>query len=102
MKPGKYVKNPFYVEAVQVTADNLDEVARWCSGEIIKSLLPKVDRAPDDTEAVECVKVPVLRPANDRWTKAFVGDWVVKAGAGFKVYAAKAFKRDFKPRPTEG
>jgi hypothetical protein len=30
----KYVRKPFEVEAVQVTEENLEEVAQWCHGEL--------------------------------------------------------------------
>ncbi len=41
------------------------------------------------------ISVPVKRPLNRRQTTAFVGDWVLKANKGFKVYTDKAFKENF-------
>lgn len=85
----KFTRKPFEVDAVQVTAENIEEVAKWCQGEVITE-----DGQP-------CVKVRVLRALNDRQTKAFVGDWVLYAGTGYKVYIDKAFKKSFTEKSEE-
>lgn len=89
MQTTKFTRKPFEVDAVQVTADNIEEVAKWCQGEVITE---------DDQP---CIKVRVLRALNDRQTKAFVGDWVLYAGTGYKVYIDKAFKKSFVERSEE-
>lgn len=83
MTINSYSRKPFNVEAVQVTAENMAQVAEWCSGEVIT----------DDTS--KYVKVSVNKPLNDRLTKAFIGDWVSKAWFGYKVYTNRAFTREF-------
>lgn len=83
-KLSKFARKPFYVDAVRVSEDNLEEVAKWCSGEIFT-----------DSMEGRYVKVRVHRPLTDRQTKAFVGDWVLFAGTGFKVYTPKAFDKSF-------
>lgn len=80
----KYVRKPFHIDAVRVTAKNIDEVASWCGGDVRTS-----------EENKKYVKVRVHRPLNDRQTMAFVGDWVLYAGTGFKVYTHKAFISSF-------
>lgn len=86
MKTSKFTRKPFEVEAVQVTADNFEEVANWCQGEVVtNSALDKH------------IKVRVLRVLNERQTQAFVGDWVLYAGTGYKVYTNKAFRNSFDP-----
>lgn len=84
-----YVRRPFNVEAVQVTAENMEDVAQWCSGDIRTA--KKEANGPDE----KYVKVTVYRSLNDRQTKAFAGDWVLFAGTIFKVYTAKAFEKSF-------
>lgn len=79
-----YVRKPFEVEAVQVTEENLTDVADWCDGDIRHT----ADKVP-------FVKVQVARPLTTRQTRAFVGDWILYAGRGFKVYTAKAFEGAF-------
>lgn len=86
----KYVRKPFYIDAVQVTAANIAEVAKWADGEV-----------RTDNNKAQYVKVRVHRPLNDRQTKAFVGDWVLYAGTGFKVYTPKAFANSFEQASTE-
>lgn len=85
----KYMRKPFLVEGVRVTSDNMEDVAKWCSGSV-DSTIPRGKKEP-----VNYVKVRVLRPMNDRQTMAFQGDWVLYAGTGYKVYSDKAFKDSF-------
>lgn len=91
MNTQKFVRKPFEVEAAQVTAENLEEVAAWCRGTVNTD-------GPGGTEPGDAyVKVTVARALNERQTKAFVGDWVLQAGNGFKVYTSKAFNKSFEP-----
>lgn len=79
----KYVRKPFFVDAVQVTAENLADVAEWCGGDVRTA------------GQAQYIKVRVVRPLNERQTKAMIGDWVLYAGTGFKVYTPKAFSGAF-------
>lgn len=79
----QYIRKPFYIDAVKVTVDNIQEVAKWVNSEV----------RTDDSG--QYVKVRVHRPANDRQTKAYVGDRVLYAGTGYKVYTEKAFVQSF-------
>ena len=88
IKTVRAMRKPFYVEAVRVTADNMALVAQWCEGEI------RVLKRQNADEALY-IQVHVVRPLNDRQTKAFVGDYVLRAGAGWKVYTHKAYKEAF-------
>lgn len=87
METRTFIRKSFEVEAVQVTAENMVEVAEWCRGRVVK--------AKADEE--QHVKVRVMRVMDERQTKAFVGDWVLYAGTGYKVYNAKAFVKSFEP-----
>ena len=85
----KFVRKPFYIDAVQVTEENLGAVAKWCKGDVttVKDSKGKV------TDLY--VKVRVHRPLNERQTKAYIGDYVLYAGSGYKVYTSKAFMGSF-------
>lgn len=85
IQTARFARKPFEVEAVQVTAENFKDVAEWCGGEI--------KTFPNE----EFIKIKVARVLNERQTKAFIGDWVLKAGQGFKVYTNKAFLKSFDP-----
>jgi hypothetical protein len=93
LNPQKYVRRPFPVEAVEVTADNMREVANWCGGRV------RTDRQHWSSRSGEkYVQVHVPRALNDRQTMAYVGDWVLYSGNGpngFKVYNPKAFETSF-------
>lgn len=79
----QYTRKPFNVDAVQVTAENIAEVTGWCKGAI------------EHDGSVPFIKVQVARVIDERQTKAFVGDWVLYAWTGYKVYTDKAFKKTF-------
>jgi len=86
----KYARVAFHVGAVQVTEDNMGDVADWCGGDI---------RTMNDEEGdlIPYIKVRVKRPLTPRQTKAFIGDWVLQAGTGYKVYTDNAFQKCFEP-----
>lgn len=79
----KYIRKPFKIDAVQVTSENMEAVAEWVNGKLTED------------EVGKHIKVRVHRPLNDRQTKAYVGDWVLAAGTGYKVYNDSAFKKSF-------
>lgn len=89
-----FVRKPFYVDAVQVTSENMAEVAEWCNGAV------RDIKNQDGSVSSQYIKVQVSRAITDRQTKAFAGDWVLKAGSGFKVYTPKAFEKSFDPVDT--
>lgn len=93
IKPVKYMRKPFFVEAVEVTAENIAEVAQWCHGSLRQSA------GPGGRRPQKYIKVNVKRPLTPRQTMAYVGDWVVTASdqtiRGFKVYTPRAFEQSF-------
>lgn len=89
MKTTTYVRKPFYIQAVRVTESNMDEIAQWCGGEV------EVRQSSTDEKPIAHVRVRVHRPLNERQTTAFIGDWVLEAETGFKIYTAKAFEKSF-------
>lgn len=86
----RYARKPFTIEAVRVTSSNLQDVAKWCESDV------RIDE-----KGKNHVFVRVHRPINDRQSKAYVGDWVLKAGTGFKVYTNKAFHNSFEKDATQ-
>lgn len=80
----RFARKPFYVDAVQVSEENMQAVAKWCEGTI------------EGTDAGEnYIRVKTHRPLNERQSKAFVGDWILFANQGFKIYTPKAFNHSF-------
>lgn len=78
-----YTRKPFSIEAVRVTEENMEDVAKWCGGEIHKY------------NGKRFIKVDVARPLTEKQTKAFAGDWVLRVKTSFKVYQHKAFVSNF-------
>lgn len=88
----KHTRRPFNVEAVKVTAENMEQVAKWCRGQVRSSA------GPGGRNPQRYIKVPVKIPLTTRQTQAYAGDWVVIAldkPKGFKVYTPKAFASTF-------
>lgn len=88
-----YVRKPFLVDAIQVTADNMQEVAKWAQGDVRITHEAFVHGGKKGSRPY--VHVRVQRPLGERQTMAFEGDWVLYAGTGYKVYSNKAFKETF-------
>lgn len=84
MQTNTYVRKPFKVEGIQVTDENMHEVAEWCKGTLER-----------DNQEKPYIAVPVLKPVSERQKTAFVGDWVLKFNNGFKVFNDKAFHGSF-------
>jgi len=80
-------RKPFYVDAVRVTAGNMPAVCEWSGGEMHATL-------PEEG-LKRYVKVPVEGARNERQTRAYAGDWVLKANGKFKVYTHKAYLNGF-------
>lgn len=85
----EFERLPFTVEAVEVTAANMSQVAKWCGGEI---------KSEGKRGTKKFILIDVKRALNDRQKQAYVGDWVLRAGSGYKVYTPKAFQTSFRQK----
>lgn len=99
---GKYVRKPFAVEAVEVTKENIQEVAQWCGGKVMRHRRKDYGyREGFD----QFIKVDVRKPLNERQTRAYYGDWILAAETGpspsFKVYTQQAFAGSFQKEVEE-
>lgn len=84
----EFVRKPFTIQAVRVTAENMEKVAKWCGGEI----------RTREKSKTRYISVDVARPLNERQTMAYIGDHVMYAGNGYKVYNDTAFNNSFDPK----
>ena len=87
----QFRRKTFDVDAIQVTPDNIQEVAEWCGGDVRTEKQKGRD--------VKFVKVRVYKALDDEQTKAFPGNFVVYMGSGYKVYKYNAFMRTFERLP---
>lgn len=83
MEIKQFKRRPFSVEGVQVTEENIMEVAEWCGGDVRRTV----------NEIY--IKVKTHRPLNEKQRRAYVTDWVLKAKTGFKVYTEQALENSF-------
>lgn len=78
-----YVRKPFTVEAVEVTEDNIDEIAKMCG------TIETTDRGDKfikvDQEVVKNV------------TRVYVGFWMTKNGGSIRFYSKRIFTQQFIP-----
>lgn len=83
-----FSRKTFDVEAVQVTDDNMPEVAKWCGGSIKRT-----------GSGESYVNVPVKQPTNPEKNRnpfrAFPGYWVLKSNTGCRVYTQSGFEAAF-------
>jgi hypothetical protein len=89
----KYVRKPLVVDAVQVTEENFEELARWCQGTIQNN-----DGTTNNGEVnprSQHIHVRVHNPRGVRQSRAFVGDWLLYTDMGYKIYNTKAFLGSF-------
>lgn len=92
IKTEKAERIPFEVEYVRVTEENMVEAAEWCNGEVMASSTDQKD---------SFIKVRVHRPVTKKQTEAHVGDYILYAGTGYKVYTQKAFEKSFRKTTSQ-
>jgi hypothetical protein len=87
------MRQPFFVTGIQVTDENMQEIASWCEGHVVGS----GDR--------RFVRVPVDNPRAVKQTEARVGQWVLrsknKGSYTYKVYTDASVQREFVQIPTD-
>lgn len=87
MMATRFMRQPFYVTGIEVTSENMEAVARWCQGHVIRD----GDRS--------FIRVPVDRATNRRQTEAYVGLWVTASKQrglrSFKVYTREWLDKNF-------
>lgn len=90
IKTQRYVRKPIYVDAVQVTEENFEELALWCQGDIKRGGTGRF------------IFVRVTQPKTPRQTRAFVGDWLLYTDTGYKIYTEQSFKSSFDLAESNG
>jgi hypothetical protein len=88
---GKYDRRPFSVLAVQVDFENVDAIAEWCKGTVIKQKTKLMGVETD---------VPAIRVEGqgDNRGKSFVatlGCYIVELNGSFRVYKPASFHSTF-------
>jgi hypothetical protein len=87
----KFQRKTFSIQAIQVTNENMPELARWCNGEMLL-------KEPAPGTFVKAIAVPTTRSAGKQVkVYAYVGDWVSRLTEAnhFRVYREKTFLEAF-------
>lgn len=86
MSGEKYRKKPIVIDAVQVTRENVADVAKWCGGRVIE-----VEKPGDPTDVYVALDIPTLEGVmraetfhESTWDgrKYLGGDYVIKGVQG--------------------
>lgn len=93
-----YQRKTFRVQAIQVTVENMAELADWCGGDK-KVYKPEASKLSGDYRAGQwCIQVTIHRVAGRMIkTHAFAGDWITRLteANNFRVYPDKSFSMAF-------
>lgn len=84
-----FIRKPFQVQAVQITSENMEEVAIMIGGRI------KVD------ESTDIPFIQLNRQIIPNVGKAYIGWWVTQLGENFRCYATKVFHEQFDEVTTD-
>lgn len=88
VKATQFVRMPFVAQGFKVEEDNMEAIATWCQGNVVRENTPR-----------PFVRVPVDRPTNQKQTQAFVGTWVLVSvfenTKTYKVYRPEWLERTF-------
>lgn len=80
-----YTRRPFSVDAVQVTNENLEDVAKWCGGSVVNTT--------NEGKAVRLANSKSRR--GPKLPLAKIGDWVLTGPDGFRAFSDGAFNKVF-------
>lgn len=92
-----FQRKTFVVQAKQVKADEMVELAEWCGGVFIASYQPEPHMASGNYKVGHpCIEVMVDRTTGKK-LRAFVGDWLthIHGSNRFKIYRDATFKEAF-------
>ena len=81
----KFRRKPIEVEAVQLTVENIGEVAKWCNG-----CVKEMGRGPR--------QMAIDIPSPEGGLRALIGDWIIKGVNGeFELYWSDVFDANYEP-----
>jgi hypothetical protein len=90
----RFVLKPVYVDAFQITEENMEELARWSGSDV-----REIEERDNRNVATGKMKryILTIKDPNERKGRGFVGDWIVRKKYGFGVYSHAQFIRNFDP-----
>jgi len=78
----KYTRRTFEVEAVQISFENIEEVAAWCGGRIEK----RSTRMMGTTAMLPVISLKGTGVEHGNYYIGYLNCWVVKMGKTSRIY----------------
>jgi hypothetical protein len=97
LKVEMYSRIPFDVQAIKITAANINDIAIWCGGHV-KDVAYKV---AGSKTMLPCLKMPGNGPLKGKLVTAMLNSWVVYFQGEFRFYRENSFNQAFLQK-TEG
>lgn len=89
-----YDRKPFSVTAVELSFENINEVAEWCKGEVGT----ESTKILGTSTMLPVILIQGLGEARGKDFVARLGYYIVELNGSFRVYKPKQFKETFKRR----
>jgi len=89
-----YLRRGFDVEAVQITLENIDEVAQWCGATIEQRPV----RMVNTTALLPTISLKGSGVDHANYYLGYLNFWVVKMNKKFRIYKPDQFDRTFVPK----
>jgi len=87
----KYTRRTFEVEAVQISFENIEEVAAWCGGRIEK----RSTRMMGTTAMLPVISLKGTGVEHGNYYIGYLNCWVVKMGKTSRIYKPEQFEKTF-------
>ena len=84
-----YIRRPFAVKAVQISEENIRDLAEWTEGSV------GVNHKNETN--IRIIEPPGKR-LRYRQKHGFYGDWLVHGPQGFRIFSNEAFHRTFEAK----
>jgi hypothetical protein len=89
IRPDRFTRKTFTIEAVLVSRANMHEVAEWCGGKVNSTF-------ENGQHPNSFIRVPIALPRDFKPDMAFPGKhWVLRTNNGFSVYTLVGFENSF-------
>lgn len=98
METRQYTRKPFPVNAVQVTLQNIEQVAEWCRGTVELVSTRMLGTSTD----LPVIKIQGQGDNRGKLFTASLGCFVVEQKGSFRVYKPAQFEASFDTVPEEG
>lgn len=93
METQRFTRNPVEVEAVQVTPQNVEEVAAWCKGTLAEADY----RLMGGSHKMGAIRLGKQGPRSDKTITVLIGSWITKHKNIFKAWKPDSFEQVYTP-----